>query len=286
MLFTGEIMKSNNMNEKIPIDLNGISKTLLLPLVSRAKFSQEIYSPIHDIKAIELVNALNYDFDHLLRVKKFRQATLFCMARAYHFDMAIKAYLKDYSKAVIVNLGCGLDTAFNRVDNGELTWIDIDLPKVIQLRQNLLPPTNREHYISKSVLDFSWMDDVKKYGDEVFIFAGGLFMYLTENQVKSIFINIATHFYKANLIFSNIFPRGIKHANKLLQEVDIKGVLVQWGIYNGKELETWSPKIELVAQFQYFKGIKSEFDFPVFYKIIMYFFELYRTNSIIHLKFS
>jgi O-methyltransferase involved in polyketide biosynthesis len=71
------------MNKLILPDLNGVPQTLLLPLIGRAKFSLEAYSPIKDEKAVELVNSINYDFDNLL--KNVNYQTLFWMARAYHF---------------------------------------------------------------------------------------------------------------------------------------------------------------------------------------------------------
>jgi O-methyltransferase involved in polyketide biosynthesis len=274
------------VNKKVEIDLKGIPQTLLLPLIGRAKFSEESYSPFYDEKAIKLVSSLNYDFDNLLAVKNVRQSTLFWMARAYHFDEAIKTYLKEHPNAVIVNLGCGLDTAFNRVDNGKLSWIDIDLPEVIELRQKLLPPTHREHYIAKSVLNFSWIDDVKKFGNELFFFAGGLFTYFTEDQVKSIFITMANRFPKAELIFDNISPKGLKYANNMLKKSDMKDALLQWSIYDGKKLEAWSPKIKVVSSQPYFKGIKSTLNFPLSLKAKMVLFDLFHRSGIIHLKFS
>lgn len=273
------------MSDKIEIDLKGVPQTLLLPLIGRAKLSDTSFLPFHDQKSIEIANSLNYDFDRLLEVKNVKQTTLFWMARAYHFDEAIKAYLKLYPNAVIVNLGAGLDTAFNRVDNGQLTWIDIDLPEVIQLRKKILPPTNREHYIAKSVLDYSWMDDVKKYGDNVLFYAGGLFMYFTEEQVKSIFMTMAAQFPQSELIFDNISPKGLAHANQMIEKAGMKNALLQWSVYDGKELEAWAPTIRLQAQMPYFNGIKSTFWFPLSYKITMYFFDFIHRSGIIHLKF-
>jgi len=119
--------------EKIKIDLSGVPQTLLLPLLGRAQFSKKSYSPIQDDKAIELVNSLDFDFAKLLKtIGHFTGA--WWIARAWHFDQAAKAYLNLYPNATIVNLGAGLDTTFYRIDNKKLTWVDIDLPEVISLR--------------------------------------------------------------------------------------------------------------------------------------------------------
>jgi O-methyltransferase involved in polyketide biosynthesis len=57
---------------------------------------------------------------------------------------------------VIVDLGCGLDTRCERVDNGQVEWCGLDLSEVIELRKELLDETPRNHLIGCSVLDFSW----------------------------------------------------------------------------------------------------------------------------------
>lgn len=274
------------MNKQIDIDLKGVPQTLLLPLIGRAKYTQESYSPIRDEKAVELVNMLNYDFEHLLNVPHVRQTTLFWMARAYQFDEAIKAYLKKYPDAVIVNLGCGLDTAFNRVDNGQLTWVDIDLPDVIDLRETLLPPSERNIYIKSSVMDYSWMDKVKALGSHIFFYAGGLFMYFTENEIKSLFLTMSNEFPNAHLIFDNISPKGLKSANDMLKKSGMTDALLQWSLYNGKVLEEWSPKIKIVEQHGYFKNIKNRYSFPLTSKFMMYFYDLFHKSGIIHVKFT
>lgn len=272
------------MSKRTSLDLSGVPQTLLLPLMARATFCQESYSPIQDKKAIEIVNALDYDFKHLSEVKQVKSTMLFLMARAFHFDEAIRAHIAKYPKCVVVNLGAGLDTAFSRVGNGEITWIDLDVPEVIKLREKLLPPSLNEHYIAKSILDFSWMDDVKEYGDDVFFFAGGLFMYFNEDQIKSILLAIGRKFPDADIIFDNTSPKGIMYANQMLQRSGMKDALLRWGIYDAKELEKWSPRIKLITKKPYFSEIKSRFRFPWSIKFRMYFFDSFHKSGIIHLK--
>jgi len=274
------------MTEPVNIDLSAVPKTLLLPLLGRAHFSQKIYSPIHDKKALELITTLNYDFENLLNVANVKTSALFWMARAYHFDEAIKAHLKKHPKAVIVNLGCGLDTSFNRVDNGHLTWVNVDLPEVIKLRERLLPPTAREIAIQASVLDYSWMDEVKNLGSDLFFFAGGLFMYFTNEQIKALFIQLAECFPGSPLIFDNISPKGLNSANKMLQKSGMTDALLQWSVTDAKIIEQWSPKIKVLAQHAYFTGIKNKYPFPWRYKLLMYLLDLSHKSGMIYLSFD
>lgn len=270
---------------KINLDLSGVPQTLLLPLLGRAKFSREGIGPLYDERAIQLVDSLNYDFEKLLqRIGSFQPA--WWMARAYQFDEAIKKFLQIHPKATIVNLGAGLETAFFRVDNGQLNWIDLDLPEVIALREKLLPAPNRVNHIAKSIFDDSWMNDVKKFGNEIFFFAGGFFMYFTATQVKQIFIKMINQFPSAELIFDTISAKGVKEANKLLVRAGMTNALLQWGLNDSKELETWSPQIKLIASYPYFTKIKSKHNLPLSMRFKMFIYDLINSSAaIVHIKF-
>jgi hypothetical protein len=46
-------------------------------------------------------------------------------------------FIEKHPEATIVNIGCGLDTTFSRIDNGKIQFYELDLPDVIALRKNL-----------------------------------------------------------------------------------------------------------------------------------------------------
>jgi len=70
---------------------------------------------------------------------------------------------------------------------GILTKYDLDLPEVIQFRKTFIPESPRSTYISKSVFDYSWFDDIEFESDRgIFFFAAGVFNYFKEFEVKSL----------------------------------------------------------------------------------------------------
>lgn len=271
------------MTNKIDLDLKGVPQTLLLPLLGRAKFTQLPYSPLRDEQAVQLVNSLNYDFDQL--TKRVGTVTFFWMARAYHFDEAVKAFLKQHPDGVVVNLGAGLETAFSRVDNGRCTWVDLDLPEVISLREKLLPPHERQHYIARSALDFSWMRDVKQYGSHFFFFAGGLFMYFAEDKMKSFLNEMAVQFPHSELIFDTISEKGLYYANKMFDQSDMKGVKLTWAIDDVNELTKWSSRLHILSSISFFNDIKSKYKFPLSQRVKMYLYDWFDKSRIVKLKF-
>ena len=96
--------------------------------------------------------------------------------RAYNFDNIVKAFLANNSRAVVVNFGAGLETTFQRVDEGTVLWINIDLPDVVALRQKLIPDSEREMTIAKSIFDFTWTDDISRLtkGRSILVMAAGV----------------------------------------------------------------------------------------------------------------
>jgi len=118
------------MPENINIELKDVQLTLLLPLWGRAVETQKKHPKLIDNSAAEIISRLDYDFTTIAsNIHPVTQHEW--IARSIHIDKTIREFLVKYSKATIVNVGCGLDTTFNRVDNGSLFWYDLDLPDVI-----------------------------------------------------------------------------------------------------------------------------------------------------------
>src|SRR3990167_1861723 len=277
-------MNMDNNLQKIDISLKGVPRTLIMPLLGRAKFSQKPYSPIQDKLAIQLVESLNYDFSCL--EKQLGNTSLYFIARAYHFDQAVKNYLRLHPNGSIVNLGAGLETAFYRVDNKKLPWIDLDLPEVIELRQKLLPQSSRVYPIAKSVLDFSWMDEVKNHGREFLFFAGGLLIYFREKEVKLLLQEMASRFRSSEFIFDTITSKGMYYANKMLNQANMSDALMQWPCDDPSQLARWSAHIQVIDQKKYFQQLKLLKGFPLLLRFRMFFYDLMSKPQIIHLKFS
>ncbi len=209
--------------DKIKVDLSGVSETLLFCLWGRAQLSKQYSSLFYDAKAIELVEKIDFDFSTsdapfvgiLLNISlKGNLLPIFGLIAlmAKQFDDKIKAYITEHPRASIVNIGAGLDTMFYRVDNGLIHWYDLDLPPVIEMRKQLLPEPDRVTYIAKSLLDPSWCKDVKHTENGVFMIAGGVFHFFEEAQIQQFFSMLADNFPGSEIVFDvfgawmSIFP--------------------------------------------------------------------------------
>ncbi|MCQ4361101.1 class I SAM-dependent methyltransferase [Mycobacterium gordonae] len=177
--------------------LGGVSETALLTLYQRASEAARPDGLIDDPMAIALRDRIDYDFHHFGRT---HQATAL---RALAFDNAARAFLTTHPRATVVALAEGLQTSFWRLDNGELDWLSVDLEPIVQIRQRLLPTSERLRYCAQSALDYSWMDLVDATNG-VLITAEGLFQYFERATVFDLIGTCARRFPGGHLVFDSI----------------------------------------------------------------------------------
>jgi O-methyltransferase involved in polyketide biosynthesis len=276
-------MKVNN-KEQITT-LEGVPKTLLLPLFGRAKYTLEGSPLIKDEKAVEIAQRLDFDFEKLSE-QIGENAGIWWAVRAYQIDKALNQFLKENPKATVVNLGAGLDTSFYRHDNGLLKWIDIDLPEVIDLRKQLLPEEDRVIQVAKSALDYSWIDLLTDAKDGVFIIAGGLLFYFLPDEVKGLLVELAERCPGAQIIFDVISPKGLEQANKLVASAGMASARLQWGVRSAAEITAWSSKIQVVSAKPYFYGVVMRFKLPLKFYFVVFKNLFFKDASMYHLKFD
>jgi O-methyltransferase involved in polyketide biosynthesis len=219
-------MKEASANALIP-SLNNLSETLLIPLYFRAK--ETIGNGIiADYAAIEIVNRLHFDFGKM--EKDWKIQTLIAV-RTEILDKLVIAFIHSTENPIIVNLGAGLDTRHLRF--GRVKWYQLDLEEPIRLRNIFF---DNEIHITKSILDFSWVDDIKEKENVLFIIEGVL-MYLNEEQVKSIFRAIGANFTNSQIAFDTIPKSFVK--TKKHKSINIKSAPLKWGNDQLSEIEEW-----------------------------------------------
>jgi O-methyltransferase involved in polyketide biosynthesis len=179
--------------------LTGVSETALLTLQVRATEARRADRIIDDPVAVDLVDAIDFDF------AKFGSARRQDMAlRALAFDRETNNYLREHPKATVVALAEGLQTSFYRLDasgvNTEFRWHTVDFPPIVALRQKLLPPSERISVSAQSALDYSWMDQIEP-GDGVFVTAEGLLMYLQPTEALALITACAKRFAGGQMMF-------------------------------------------------------------------------------------
>lgn len=180
-------------------DLSQVSETLIIPLAVKAKETTGSVSLFADQKSVEILDTINTEG---IIIDGGAISTHGILARTQVIDHVVNDLLVEKPNSIIINLGAGLDTRMSRLDNGLLRWYDLDLEEVIALRKYFFSENERVKFIAKSVMDFSWMDEITiSPDDNVIIIAEGLLMYLLEKDVQQIFLRLSARFPKAHMLF-------------------------------------------------------------------------------------
>ena len=178
----------------------------------RATETQKSNPRIVDNKAVEIIDQLDYDFSTITENLNELSITGW-VARCIHIDRAVKQFIEKYPEATIINIGCGLDTTFDRIDNGKIMFYELDFPEVVELRKFFYQDTERHRSIASLFLEKQWYNEIKKPKGLLCI-AGGVLYYSNGEQIKEFFISMADHFGQCDFYFDSLSPMGMKIAKK------------------------------------------------------------------------
>ena len=263
--------------------LEGVPETLLIPLWAKAIEIKQKQPIIRDDKAIEIMGKIDYDFS------KFNDqwpTQISVVIRTEILDKVTKNFIDKYPDAVIINLGCGLDTRFLRLDNDKIQWYDLDLPEPIAIRRQFFKETTRYKMIAKDIFDFSWIDEIWQ-NDRILIIIEGVLMYFNEEEVKNLFNKLVNSFEGAEILLE-VVPKSLINQNKkedLIKNQYQINAQFKWGISNSKKLEKFNNKIKFIEEFHYFNYHKNRWRIIRWFSIIPGFKSSFG-NRIVHLKFK
>ena len=233
------------------LHLGDVEETALIPLAVRANESKRKNARIHDPKAVEIIDALGIDTKNLDKL-----VTHECVvARTILFDDLTKAYIRKNPDAVCVNLGCGLDDRFSRVDNGRISWYNVDLPDAIAVRKKVYSESARQKMIGCSILDDHWSDSIPKE-KPVIVVAEGLFMYFSREQVSAILNSLTASFSEGVLLVELMRQKMMKE--DLHDTVKHTNATFGWGIEKtGEELTLLNGAISFVSETTFSEQMKK-----------------------------
>ena len=243
------------MREKIK--LSGVPETMLQTVYARAKESSG-RGAIHDAKAEELIEKLDYDFSLAGKDTAMRSGVI---ARTIVLDHLTKAWLGAHSGAVVVNIACGLDTRCYRM-SGYAHWYNLDLPETMAVREKLLPESGTISQIAMSAMD-DWGGEIKEQNTPVLIIIEGLTMYLTETDVQQIFTVISNRFSKATVFVETMNPMIVKRFKE--KSIDASNAKFTWGVKNGEALAELLPDFRFVEEHSLCEGMAV---FAPVYKVL------------------
>lgn len=291
-----------NLEQDIAVtsaNLSDVSVTSLVTLYCRAIESQTAEPILRDEMAIKITGQLNpmlaRSEDRLARSlangKVNKNLVVHIALRSRKYDEYTRAFLAQHPNGIVVNLGCGMDTRFFRIDNGQVIFFDLDLPELIAFKRQFVQESDRYTLIGASVFDDGWMGQVAQAGHPAVLFlAEGVLMYLEPDPVKALILKLQAHFPGSELVCEVVNSLWLSKAFKPMVNRKMqcgaglgKEAEFQFGIPDSRTLETWGPGIEFLDDWAYFDSDHPKLGWIGWFKR----FELFRkTQWTVHYRLN
>ena len=271
------------MTDKIKVDLGPVQRTMFFPLVGRALETRKPHPLLVDTMAVEIMGKIDLDLE-----KTGAELNPHSMAgwisRSLYIDSVAREFIAKNPDGTVVNIGCGMDTTFERVDNGRIRWIDLDLPDSIALRKLFINETERRKFVASSFLEEGWLGSLPRNLKILFI-AAGIFYYFEGKVVKEFLDKLGSIFHDSEMIFDHTSPIGVEGANRVVIR---KGGLdessfLKWGTKASDMPKFLGDKIKILELRPVFKGYKGDLGFK--WNLIVKITDALRMSYFIHAKF-
>lgn len=265
--------------------ISEISKTLYVPLGGRIYASEYFPDLFYDAKAIELKNRIPQD---ILNYKLQSQYTfLASVSRCITIDNIINSFLEQNPTGNIIELGCGLETTYFRVDNGLAKWFELDLPEVIELREQLIPCQERMTYLKESVFNPDWINRLSSELNKqpTLFVASGLFQYFAEPLIIELLHDLK-RFQNSYIVFDAVSKAGMKRTRKYMKKLGRESASMYFYCDQAVDLvEKLGGSSELIFEKNFFQGINKK-GMNLVTKISMLVSDMFQMLKIIELKLS
>jgi O-methyltransferase involved in polyketide biosynthesis len=224
-----------------------VSQTLMIPLYARALEQQQPEPLVRDPLCAQVMAGIDFDWNS---IKVNHYDLLAMVVRLRQFDRATLAFLGQHPQATVVHIGAGMDTRFQRVDNGQVRWFNLDLPEVIDLRRKLLPSSPREHNLGCSAFDLRWLDLVSAPG-ALLLVAEAVLTYFEQPRVRELVVALRNRYPGSVLVTDTATPLSVRLDNLHLVRTR-SAARMHWSCRDPRDVTAWAPGIELLESFYYF----------------------------------
>lgn len=210
------------------MNLSEVSKTAIMTLTARMVGTEK--QLLEDPKAVECYNtmlqsATGKEQAWMKRLKRRHKGLTDRISkdlcyRVKRFDQITNDFIEKHPSCTVINLACGFDTRYWRIDYDHCDYYELDFPEVIQLKTELLGDQINYNMIASSALDLKWIDEIMKNGNEnVLILAEGLFMYLKEDEVNTLLTALSKKLNNSTLVFDSSLEKYTKGIWKKLVQL-------------------------------------------------------------------
>lgn len=213
--------------------MDSVNKTLYIPLYGKAYVSRKGLF-LNDKKAEHIWAAEGFE---LKGKAKSRWLAYYMGIRSAVFDEWAEQQLTENKNAVVLHIGCGMDSRAERIDK-QNRWYDIDFPEVIKEREKYYTETDSYKMIGADARDSGWLLQIAETECAVVVMEG-VSMYLTAEELKAVTANLCSHFKKVYLLMDCYTTMAAK-MSKYKNPINDVGVTTVYGTDNPKAVQSGS----------------------------------------------
>ena len=201
--------------------MNSVNKTLYIPLYGKAYVSRRGLF-LSDKKAEEIWDAEEFP---LKGKSKSKWLAYYMGVRSAVFDAWLTKKMEESEDAVVLHIGCGLDSRVLRVGTKKHMWYDVDFPDVIEERRRYYTETDNYRMIAGDARDCKWLSSIDA-NKKAIVVMEGVSMYLTTTQMQNLTSCLSAHFEEVALLvdaYSTLAAKMSKYKNPV-REVGVTEV--------------------------------------------------------------
>lgn len=204
--------------------MNEVNRTLFIPLYGKSEVSKKNII-LKDPTAERIWQGETFP----IRGKSRSKWLCYNMAmRARVFDDRTDEMLRADRDALVLHIGCGLDSRCLRVKEPYSNWIDADFPDVLAIRKKYFEENQNYHMLA---IDASCPEQLAQLpeGRSAIVIMEGISMYLTNEQVNSFFRALEERFHELHILMDVYTEFGAK-VSKYKNPVNDVGVTQLYGV--------------------------------------------------------
>ena len=210
--------------------MNSINKTLYIPLYGKSYISKQGLI-LHDPKAEEIWEAEGF----ALKGKSASKWLAYYMGmRAAVFDRWLKQRMEETPDAVVLHLGCGMDSRVCRVGTKGL-WYDVDFPEVIDARRKYYTESACYKMLGTDVCAPEYLEAVER--KNAIVVMEGISMYLNREALTALLSRLEQRFDSVALLM-DCYTEFSAKASKYKNPINDVGVTKVYGLDNPVLLES------------------------------------------------
>ena len=212
--------------------MNSVNKTLYIPLYGKSYVSKKGLF-LDDKKAEEI-----WDTEGFLLGGKSKSKWLayYMGIRSAVFDEWLKQQMADMPDAVVIHIGCGMDSRIIRVGAENHKWYDMDFSEVIEERKRYYTETDDYKMIAGDARDCGWLTAIPENKSAIVVMEG-VSMYLTIYEMRNLVDNLCSHF-ESIMLLVDAYTSFAAKMSKRRNPINGVGVTEVYGIDNPQIYQT------------------------------------------------